>query len=258
MSVIDAAEVIDGASSPDLSGLSRQERLEQLRRRIAAVPSRGESVAPASEVSVVEVLPVPSALQGLLPGGGLARGSVVSCSGATSLLLGVIASVTASGGHVAVIGHPRLGLLAAVEMGARLERLALVPDPGSDPVEIAAVLLDGMDLVVLGLGGASVAPSRARAVVARARSKGATLMVTDGHWDGAEVRLEARVQDYDGLGEGRGRLRSIGLDVRARGRSFQPRSTRVDVSAADGRVEWTGVRPDRQSASICPAEVSGL
>lgn len=236
-----AAEAL-GVEPSDLSGLSRRERIEQLRRRIAAVPSRGESVAERLEVdsSAAEVLPVPSVLAGLLPNGGLTRGSVVSLSGATSLLLGVIASVTASGGHVAVIGHPRLGLLAAVEMGARLERLALVPDPGNDPVEIAAVLLDGMDLVVLGLGGVAVPPSRARAVVARARSKNSTLVVTDGHWDGAEVRLDARVQGYAGLGkQGCGRLRSIGLDVRARGRSFQPRSTRVDVSSANGRVEWT-------------------
>ncbi|NLE80340.1 MAG: hypothetical protein GX610_12295 [Rhodococcus sp.] len=250
--------------------MSRQERLEHLRRRIAAVPSRGESVAerfdavpgnadgvPMAGVAPVEVLPVPSALAGILPRGGLARGSVVSCSGATSLLLGVIASVTASGGHVAVIGHPRLGLLAAVEMGARLERLALIPDPGTDPVEIAAVLLDGMDLVVLGLGGASVSPTRARAVVARARSKNSTLVVTDGRWDGAEVRLDARVQGYSGLGEqGRGRLRSIGLDVHVRGRSFQPRSTRVDVASARGKVEWTVSNTD--PAAACPAEVSSL
>ena len=85
---------------------------------------------------------------------------------------------------MAVIGQPRLGLLAAYEMGAQLERLALIPAPGPDPVEIAAVLLDGMDLVILGLAGASVSPSRARAVVARARSKGSTLVVTEGHWDG--------------------------------------------------------------------------
>src|SRR5262249_52477307 len=31
-----------------------------------------------------------------------------------------------------------------------LSRLAVIPDPGADPVEVAAVLMDGMDLVVLG------------------------------------------------------------------------------------------------------------
>ena len=58
-------------------------------------------------------------------------------------------------------------------MGADLSRLAVIPDPGADPVEVAAVLMDGMDLVVLGLGGRSVPPTRARAVTARAGRRAA-------------------------------------------------------------------------------------
>lgn len=250
------------AEVAELSGLSRQERLDYLRRRMTAVPARGEAVAdPSPDATTADVLPVPAALAELLPQGGLVRGSVVSVSGATSLLLGLVASVTAGGGHVAVIGQPRFGVLAAVEMGAQLDRLALIPDPGADPVEIAAVLLDGMDLVVLGLGGASVTPSRARAVVARARSKGSTLIVTEGHWDGAELRLDARVHGYAGLGNGTrdrgcGRLRSLSLAVCARGRSFQPRTTRLDVRAVQGRVEWVG--QSRPAVSPLPVEVVGL
>ncbi|QNG19553.1 hypothetical protein G4H71_17120 [Rhodococcus triatomae] len=275
----DVAAWKPGTAEPEMS---RRERLEQLRRQIAAVPARGEASVrrwspsghghpggrDAAEPADPrredrDVLPVPGALAGLLPSRGLARGSVVALSGATSLLLGLVASVTAAGGHVAVIGHPRLGLAAAVEMGARLERLALIPDPGADPVEIAAVLLDGMDLVVLGLAGASVSPSRARAVVARARSKGATLLVTDGHWDGAEVRLDARVGGYRGVesvGADRsiGRLCSFRLAVQARGRSFQPRSTQFDIRWVRDRVEWV---PDSDSGHVPvapPIRVVGL
>lgn len=76
-------------------------------------------------------------------------------------------------GNAAIVGQPDIGLLAAVEMGADLSRLAVIPDPGTDPVEVAAVLIDGMDLVVLGLGGRRVTRARARAVVARARQKAA-------------------------------------------------------------------------------------
>ncbi|QBJ95446.1 hypothetical protein ERC79_05345 [Rhodococcus sp. ABRD24] len=231
------------AVSDRLAGLSRRERLEYLRRRIAAVPARGGAVSDASVPGEsAQVLPVPTPLATLLPNGGLARGSVVAVSGATSLLLGLLATVTAAGGHAAVIGRPGLGLLAATEMGAQLQRLAFVPDPGPDPVEVAAVLLDGMDLVVLGLGGASVPPSRARAVVARVRSKRSTLVVTDGHWDGAEVRLDAQVRGYDGVGSGadagRGRVCAVRLAVRAQGRAFRPRSTCLDLRSAQGRVEW--------------------
>ena len=76
------------------------------------------------------------------------------------LMLGMVAAVTGDGGNAAIVGLPDTGLLAAAEMGADLSRLAVIPDPGGDPVEVAAVLLDGMDLVVLGLGGCSVPPAR--------------------------------------------------------------------------------------------------
>lgn len=254
---------------PGISRVPRQERLELLRRRIAAIAVRGESVDTRMSVvgtcesveprlswgspveSVAGLLPVPAPLADLLPRGGVVRGSVVSVSGATSLLLALLASVTTAGGHAVVIGQPRLGLLAATEMGVQLRRLALIPDPGPDPVQVAAVLLDGVDLVVLGLGGASVTPSRARAVVARARNKGSTLVVTDGHWDGADIRLDARVCGYGGFGRGaeagRGLLRSLRFSVRAQGRSFQPRTTWMDLRSVSGRVEW--VAENREQAA---------
>ena len=121
-------------------------------------------------------------------------------SGARSLSLSMVAAVTAKGGHAAIVGQPDVGLLAAVEMGADLSRIAVIPEPGADPVEVAAVLMDGMDLVVLGLGGRSVPAGRARAVVARARQKGCTLLVTGGDWQGASTRLEARVCGYEVAG----------------------------------------------------------
>ena len=83
---------------------------------------------------------------------GLPRGSVAVLTGARSLPLSMAAAVTAAGGHVC---HRRpSGRRAAGRHGdgGGLSRLAVVPDPGADPVEVAAVLLDGMDLVVLGCG----------------------------------------------------------------------------------------------------------
>ncbi|MFG1794294.1 hypothetical protein [Nocardia sp. NPDC049149] len=215
--------------------------LAELRKRMAAIPGRGEAAAERMPLDTAlrrESLAVPPALASLLPGGGLAKGSVVAYTGARSLLAGLVAAVTADGGHAAVVGVPRLGLLAAVEMGAQLERLAVIADPGPDPVEVAAVLLDGLDLVVLGLGGTAVAPARTRVIAARARNKGATLVVTDGRWPGAAVHLDARIAGYAGLGHGRGRLRSLGLEVEVRGKASQPRRGRLDLSTNAGRVEW--------------------
>jgi hypothetical protein len=199
------------------------EQLESLRRRMAgisgkmsgAVVARADDLLPESESG----LPLPPWLAESLPVA-LPRGTVAVLSGARSLLLSMVAAVSAAGGNVAIVGQPDIGLLAAAEMGADLSRLAVIPDPGTDPVEVAAVLIDGMDLVVLGLGGRRVPQTRARAVVARARHKGCTLLVTDGDWQGAPTRLAARVCGYEITAGGRdkpapgfGRIGRVRLQV---------------------------------------------
>jgi hypothetical protein len=197
----------------------RAEQLESLRRQMAsvsgkasgAVAARADDLLPESESR----LSLPQWLADSLPVA-LPRGTVAVLSGARSLLLSMVAAVTAAGGNVAIVGQPDIGLLAAVEMGADLSRLAVIPDPGTDPVEVAAVLIDGMDLVVLGLGGRRVPQTRARAVVARARNRGCTLLVTDGDWQGAPTRLEARVCGYEitaGNRTGFGRIGNVRLQI---------------------------------------------
>ncbi len=221
------------ATSLDARESDRAEQVRHLRRRIAAISGgvgsshRGSSsidssvdeLLPASEA----LLPVPDSLAELPIG--LPRGAVAVLAGARSLPLGIVAAVTGSGGYAAIVGQPDAGLMAAAEMGADLSRLAVIPDPGADPVEVAAVLMDGMDLVLLGLGGRSVPPSRARAVGARARQRGCTLLLTGGDWQGATARLEVRVCGYDVTGAGagspipgRGRIGRVRLAMRSGGR----------------------------------------
>lgn len=202
---------------------TRAEQLESLRRRMASISTKKAGSAydaPAGDLLESESqLALPQWLAELLPAP-LPRGTVAVLSGARSLLLSMVASVTAAGGNAAIVGQPDIGLLAAAEMGADLSRLAVIPDPGTDPVEVAAVLVDGMDLVVLGLGGRRVPPTRARAVVARARNKGCTLLVTGGDWQGAPTRLAARVCSYeitpalrDPPAPGFGRISGVRLQV---------------------------------------------
>src|ERR1700735_1305200 len=210
----------------------RAEQLKQLRRQMAAVsgkvgssrrghvhtPTTVDDLLPGSEAR----LPVPPLLADVLPDA-LPRGTVAVLSGARSLPLGMGAAVTAAGGNAAIVGQPDVGLLAAVEMGADLSRLAVIPDPGTDPVEVAAVLMDGMDLIVLALGGRLVSQTRARAVVARAHQKGCTLLVTDGDWQGASIRLKARVCGYETTSNepGFGRISKVRLEVCAEGRAIR-------------------------------------
>ncbi len=226
------------AMNLDQPALNRAEQVEHLRRKMAMMSGKGAGSAvtsrraampsntplPASE----SLLPIPESLTDLLPAS-LPRGTVAVLSGARSLSLSMVAAVTAAGGHAAIVGQPDVGLLAAVEMGADLSRLAVIPDPGGDPVEVAAVLMDGLDLVVLGLGGRSVPPTRARAVTARARQKGCTLLVVGGDWPGASARLEATVSGYEvtGAGSGRpipgcGRISRVRLATKAGGRFVGP------------------------------------
>lgn len=201
-------------TAPATSGFDRAEQLQQLRRQIAAVS--GKVGASRRSATAGDGLPVPESLAGLLPAG-LPRGTVAVLSGARSVPVGMAAAVTAGGGHVAVVGVPDFGLLAAAEMGADLSRLAVIPNPGADPVEVAAVLMDGMDLVVLGLGGRSVPMTRARAVVARARQRGCTLVVTQGDWQGASMRMDARVRGYQVTSDpGFGRIGAVQVSVRLR------------------------------------------
>ncbi len=191
------------AFAPDHRQKHRTEQLESLRRRMAVITGKAPGPASGQASNADDLLPesasqlaLPRWLAESLPAP-LPRGTVAVLSGARSLLLGMVAAVTAAGGNVAIVGQPDIGLLAAAEMGADLSRLAVIPDPGIDPVEVAAVLVDGMDLVVLGLGGRRVPQTRARAVVARARNKGCTVLVTDGDWQGAPTRLQARVCGYE-------------------------------------------------------------
>jgi len=211
---------------------NRAEQLKQLRRQMAAVsgkvgssrrghvhtPTTVDDLLPSSAAT----LPVPQLLAEVLPDA-LPRGSVAVLSGARSLPVSMVAAVTAAGGNAAIVGQSDIGLLAAAEMGADLSRLAVIPDAGTDPVEVAAVLLDGMDLIVLALGGRSVPMTRARAVVARAQQKGCTLLVTDGDWQGASIRLKARVCGYETTADapGFGRISKVRLEVCAEGRAIR-------------------------------------
>lgn len=223
----------------DLRHANRDEQLKQLRRQMAAVSGKigvgrraaqcPDGVLPSSE----SLLPIPELLAEAMPAG-LPRGTVAVLSGARTLPVSMAAAVSAAGGHVAIVGMSDFGLLAAVEMGADLNRLAMIPDPGIDPVEVAAVLMDGMDLVVLDLAGRSVSATRARALVARARHRGCTLLIARGQWQDASLRIEARVCGYEmtaGRGgvpvSGHGRLHRVRLTVCARGRAARRAGERV-------------------------------
>lgn len=212
-----------------------------LRRQIAAVPSgpqrsprtpppagsgpvvrrsKVSRVVERQEVADPALVPLPESLRELVPGGGLAAGQTVACSGGQGLLVSVLAAATAAGRRCAVVGYPQLGLAAVAAEGGDLSRLACVPAAGADPGAVASVLLDGMDLVLLDPACGRIAPARARVLAGRARTGGAVLLVGAEDWPNADLRLEAAPARATGLDRGYGRITVLSFPVRARGKGF--------------------------------------
>jgi hypothetical protein len=178
------------------------------------------------------VLPVCEALAGIFPWGGLRRGSTVAVRGSVTVLLALLADATANGSWAGVIGMPRLGVVAAAELGVAVSRLALVPNPGADLPAVAGALLDGMDLVVISAAG-RVSETNARKLSARARNRGAVL-IPFGPWPGADLEVTHVRSEWTGMDAGHGHLRTRRLTISTRGRGAAARPSVVTVELGAG------------------------
>lgn len=251
-------------------------RLELARGLLRGLEDRAAGMRPAAAAAMEadgRVLPVAEPFARLLPAGGLRRGSTLAVPGgpaSTSLLLALLAEASAAGAWVGVVGRPGLGLVAATEAGIRLERLALVPHPGSDLVAVTAALLDGLDVVVVaGVERAGVRAADRQRLAARARQRGAVLLPL-GPWPGADAELSCSDARWQGLGApgeggaagegGAGRLCSRRVQVRLRGRGVVPggRSARL-LLPAPGGVDGAaaGVPAGREQSITPPVRAAG-
>ena len=183
-----------------------------------------------------DVLPVLPALAPLLPGGGLAKGSVLAVEQPGALCLALIAGPSQAGMWCGVAGLPGLGIVAAAEAGAEPDRMMLVPEPGPRWAEVVATMLDACEVVLLRPAGRAPARARRR-VETTARRSGAALIVA-GTWDGAPVRLHVARQQWDGIGDGYGRLRARRAEVIAEGRGalVRPRRAWLWLPGPDGKI----------------------
>ncbi|MFV0287057.1 MAG: hypothetical protein ACK5IM_11865 [Demequina sp.] len=155
-------------------------------------------------------MPLAQVLSPLIPAG-LARGSVVSVEGSTSLMVALAARASHEGSWSAIVGMPAVGVVAAARRGLDLSKLVLVPHPGTQVVEVAGACVDGMDVTLL---GARLALSDAdrRRLMSRARERG-SVIIASGPWSGAHLRLVVEHSAWRGLGAGEGRLRERDLTV---------------------------------------------
>jgi hypothetical protein len=202
-------------------------RLERARGVLRGLEDRAAGVRPVEPVEVDgRTLPVAAPLAGLLPAGGLRRGSTVAVPGgpgSTSLLLALLAEASAGGAWAGIVGRPELGVVAAAEAGIRLERLALVPHPGRDLLAVTSALLDGLDVVaVAGAERAGVRAADRQRLAARARQRGSVLLAI-GAWPGADVELSCADVQWQGIGAaGGGRLCARRARIRLRGKGVAP------------------------------------
>ncbi|MBV8952015.1 MAG: hypothetical protein JOZ99_14150 [Actinobacteria bacterium] len=220
-----------------LAALPRRD--EHARRQLAEAARGARPVVLARD----RILPVPGPVGERLPSGGLQRGTVTTVhgpqgAGATSLALHLAAAASAAGEWVAAVdGERSLGGIAAREAGIALDRLAVVR--GVSPRQWAATvaaLLDGVALV-LACTPAEVRTGDARGLIARARERGAILVVL-GAWPAeAVLRLHATGASWDGLGDdGTGLLATRPLEFTVEGRGA---GMPVDVPAT-GRLARAG------------------
>jgi hypothetical protein len=199
-------------------------------RELAARGVRAAGAAAPGE----SILPVLPPLRGLLAGGGLPRGQVVTTGAWGLLCLALAAGASHGGAWCAVIGLPSLGVLAAADLGLDPGRLLLVAEPGGSWPQVVASLLDGCDMVLLRPPDRPSAQLR-RKLEAVARRHGSVLLVA-GEWDGAQARLRVARHEWAGIGAGHGRLRARKVEVVAEGRGMRPRTQWLWLPGPDGAV----------------------
>lgn len=182
------------------------------------------------------LLPVRSDLAALLPGGGFRRGSIVEIN-APSLVFVSLAEAVQTGSWAALVGLSTLGLAAAADHGVALERVAVIDAPPADlAATVVAALVDALDLVVLGPGVIARSVD-ARRLTARARERGAVVLVY-GRWpEAADVRLHVTGRSYGGLGQGHGHLARWDVEVSADGRGSAARGRRGRLMLARSPAE---------------------
>jgi hypothetical protein len=216
-------------------------RDREARRRLerVAVDARATTLAGDKRLMVADPL------GGLLPDGGLRRGSVVTLAGTmgtTSVLLPFLAAATATGEWAAVVeAGDTLGGAAVEEAGVAMERCAIVRyvPPNRWSVVVAA-LLEGAALVAAWVPS-GVRLGDARRLAARARERGAVLVAMESvpgvrsvTWPAeAALRLQVQSGPWHGLTPGSGLLSERDLQVRVEGRGAA-REGLVGVLAAAG------------------------
>lgn len=206
-------------------------------------------------------LPVHPLLASVLPEGGLRPGSSYAISASPSLLLALVSTASRAGSWCAAIGMPTLGAEAAASFGVDLERLVLIPEPGTRWLAVVAAAAEVLPIVAVRPQGRARDGDVAR-LSARLRDRGTVLLVL-GDWPGADTLLSVSDPRWSGLGAGYGYLEGREVTVTASSRrSPVPRSIRMLLPGRDGglagrRLDDRTLAHDGAPAAPIPIRAAG-
>ncbi len=165
------------------------------------------------------------------------------------LAMALMAGPSAAGAWSAVIGVADFGLEAAAQAGVELERTVLIPAPGDAWLEVAAALVDVLQVIVVRPPG-PVSAHQASRLASRLRQRDAVLIAV-GDWPRAEARLQVCRSDWTGIGRGHGRLTAQLARVAAHLHTGQTREADLwFTGTGTGAVIRAGDRPEDQVAGL--------
>lgn len=218
--------------------------------------AKGRALGPESRSG--GVISTPEPLAAAIPAGGLPRRAVTQASACAALVVELVAHATASGARVGVVGWPELSFAAVAASGGDLERVIAAPQPGPDALGIAAILCEGLDLVVCHAPSpVRLTPTQMRPVAGKLRVGQAALLCVGVEVPSPALRLGARVTQVHGLGRGTGRIRGvdIAVDVQVKGVPAGAVTLRVGTAgqASAGQVSAEQASTGQASATQSPA-----
>ncbi len=201
--------------SPDFEDTSRTEPDDRREDSAADVALNLQARINSMQASKLDspLLPTVPALARILPGGGLQPGGSYAVRNSTTLAMALLAGPSATGAWCSVIGMPDFSVEAAQGFGINLERLILIPDPGSQWLTVTAALVDIVS-IILTRAPEHLAPTEWARLKARLRQRGAAL-ITLGAWKQSDSTLGVAESAWEGLGSGTGHLRARRMKITA-------------------------------------------
>jgi hypothetical protein len=166
------------------------------------------------------------------------------------LAMALMAGPSGAGSWSAVVGVPDFGLEAAAGFGVDLDRTVLVPEPGDAWLEVAAALIDVLQVVVV-RPPQKVTQHQAARLSSRLRQRDA-LLISVGDWPHAESKVWIEESTWTGIGRGHGRLTGHRARVAVRLQTGQQRDAELWLPGADLQTRLAELESDQKSGQALP------